>query len=123
MEKLRYNDRLRVRYESDLDDPETPIAPLLLLPFVENSFKHGANSTTGEADIDIRLRLEDNTLSFSVENTAEADNDLPNPNGEGIGLKNVRRQLDLIYPERHELSLERANGKFRADLRIQLAED
>lgn len=123
LEKLRYNQRLQVRYESELDHPDALIAPLLLLPFVENSFKHGANSTAGEAVIDIHLRLKNKVLSFSVENTTEDDGDSPNPNGEGIGLRNVRRQLDLIYPERHELSLGRMNGVFRAELKIRLEED
>ncbi len=123
LEKLRYNERLRVTYSSDLDQPGASIAPLLLLPFVENSFKHGAHNTTGQASIHIDLHLKNNNLSFSVENTDEGDPGLPNPNGEGIGLKNIRRQLDLIYPEQHQLDLSRSNGMFKVALHIQLEEN
>lgn len=125
LEKLRYNERLSVSYEENLDDPSTPLAPLLLLPFVENSFKHGANGTTGEASIGIRLLLENRNLNFFVENT-DADKDAsPAPNGgvNGIGLKNVRRQLDLLYPDRHQLKVERNDGIFKIHLSILLPEE
>ena len=119
LEKLRYNDRLTVHYTETLDDPHTAIAPLLLLPFVENSFKHGANSTTGEAEIHLDLHLQRSVLIFKVENTAEMGQEAATLSG-GIGLKNVQRQLDLLYPERHELTIERENGWFRANLKIEL---
>lgn len=122
LEKLRYNDRLTVRFTEQLDDPHTAIAPLLLLPFVENSFKHGANSTTGEAEIHIDVTLLRSTLVFKVENTAENVME-PAASGGGIGLKNVQRQLDLVYPERHELTIEKENGWFRALLKIELWEE
>ncbi len=122
LEKLRYNDRLTVRYVESLEDSHTAIAPLLLLPFVENSFKHGANSTTGEAEIHIDLHLQRNILTFKVENTAEAGLESTAWSG-GIGLKNVQRQLDLLYPERHALTTERENGWFRANLKIKLWEE
>ena len=123
LEKLRYTERLSVTYVSEMDQADASIAPLLLLPFVENSFKHGAHSTTGDASIHIHLRLKNNVLDFTVENTVESDHDVPNPHGEGIGLKNIRRQLDLIYPSQHRLTLRRENGKFTAELRVQLTDD
>jgi len=122
LEKLRYNDRLQVHYRENMDNPHKAIAPLLLLPFVENSFKHGANSTTGEAAIHIDLRLTGALLVFKVENTAENEIE-PTPSSGGIGLKNVQRQLDLLYPQRHKLSTEKENGWFRASLEIELWED
>ncbi|MCY7329570.1 MAG: histidine kinase [Saprospiraceae bacterium] len=122
LEKLRYNDRLTVRYTKALEDPHTAIAPLLLLPFVENSFKHGANSTTGKAEIHIDLNLQRNVLIFKIENTAEIGAEPSTLNG-GIGLKNVQRQLDLLYPGRHELTTKREDGWFRAELKIELWEE
>jgi len=124
LEKLRYNKRLTIDYQEEIDNPHTPIAPLLLLPFVENSFKHGASGTTGEAEIHIYLLLHENDLSFSVKNTVDSDFEIPangNDNG-GIGLKNVQRQLDLLYPGQHELSIIRENGFFKADLKLRLTE-
>ncbi len=121
LEKLRYNNRLSVQFEENIEQPGGSIAPLLLLPFVENSFKHGANSTTGDANISVSLNLKNNVLDFMVQNTVEPG-DRP-AGSEGIGLKNVQRQLDLIYPDRYELDLEQENGTYTARLRVKLEED
>lgn len=121
LEKLRYNNRLSVQFEENIEQPGGSIAPLLLLPFVENSFKHGANSTTGDANISVSLSLKNNVLDFMVRNTVEPG-DRP-AGSEGIGLKNVQRQLDLIYPDRYELDLEQENGTYTARLRVKLEED
>ncbi|MCK6692913.1 MAG: histidine kinase [Thermoanaerobaculia bacterium] len=121
LEKLRYNNRLSVQFEESIEQPGGSIAPLLLLPFVENSFKHGANSTTGDANISVSLSLKNNVLDFMVRNTVEPG-ERP-ASSEGIGLKNVQRQLDLIYPDRYELALEQENGTYTARLRVKLEED
>ncbi len=121
LEKLRYTDRLTVRFEENLDVPDMAIAPLLLLPFVENSFKHGAGNTTEAVEIDIRLFLKNENLLFEVKNTTEMPEILPSSNGNsGIGLKNVRRQLELIYPEKHSLEIEPTENQFSVKLQIQL---
>lgn len=124
LEKLRYNDRLTVHYEEDIDAPSALIAPLLLLPFVENSFKHGAHSSTEAAEIKVNLSLKKNQLDFSVENTFDED-DAPkrDPNASGIGLRNERRQLELLYPDRHELTISDENGWYKAYLKINLEMD
>lgn len=124
LEKLRYSQRLSVEYQEKLDDPHTSIAPLLLLPFVENSFKHGAGGTTGDVQIDIQLTLRNRELTFTVKNTVDHDFDPAPANGSnGIGLKNVQRQLDLLYPGQYELTTSRENGFFKAGLNIRLKEE
>jgi len=124
LEKLRYNTRLSVHYQQEMDNPLTPIAPLLLLPFVENSFKHGAGGTTGKVEIHIQLTLNNYDLNFSVKNTVDSDFEIPtNGNSNGIGLKNVQRQLDLLYPGQYELTTARENGFFKAGLQIHLSEE
>lgn len=124
LEKMRYNQRLSVHYDEDLDSQSTAIAPLLLLPFVENSFKHGAGSTTGDVEIFVRIRLHNQHLSFSVENTVDPEEPAmhngSNGHSNGIGLKNVQRQLDLIYPQQHQLSAGREDGMYRAHLEVDL---
>jgi two-component system, LytTR family, sensor kinase len=122
LEKLRYNDRLRVNYEQDFDNSSAMIAPLLLLPFVENSFKHGAHSSTGDAEINIRLFLKNNQLDFAVENTFEEEQMVTSndPDASGIGMRNERRQLDLLYPDRHSLDIDDSSGWYRAYLKIDL---
>jgi LytS/YehU family sensor histidine kinase len=122
LEKLRYNQRLTVDYQEVIDNPHASISPLLLLPFVENSFKHGAGATTGDVIIRILLTLENNQLKFQVHNTVDSDVE-PVQNGTGgIGLKNVKRQLDLLYPSQHSLSIGRDNGMYKADLQVNLNE-
>ncbi len=122
LEKLRYNKRLTVDYQESIDNPHASIAPLLLIPLVENSFKHGAGATTGDVYISIQLTLQNNQLHFSVHNTIEDDLDTGQNGSGGIGLKNVQRQLDLIYPQHSELSVGREDGLFKADLRVDLLE-
>lgn len=124
LEKLRYTNRLTIKYNKEIDDPSTAIAPLMLLPFVENSFKHGANSTAGDAEIHIDLQLRDKTLIFSVENTVEEkEADDKTANSDGIGLKNVKRQLDLIYSGKYTLDIEPGSQLFKVNLTINLSEN
>ena len=125
LEKLRYNNRLTVVYEEDLDNPGTLIAPLLLLPFVENSFKHGAHSSTEAAEIRIKLFLRDNHLDFRVDNTFESDGirAVKDPNSSGIGIRNEKRQLELIYPNIHQLDFEEDGKWYHARLQIDLSGD
>ncbi len=116
LERLRYGDRLRADFQVGLDDNEQQIAPLLLLPFVENAFKHGASESRGETWVRINLKVKNGALDFQVENPKDSgDQEIT----EGIGLKNVKRQLDLIYPK-HELSLENQGDRFVVKLKILL---
>ena len=122
LEKLRYNQRLTVEYQELIDNPHASISPLLLLPFVENSFKHGAGATTGDVSISIQLMLHNNQLTFWVHNTVDSDLSAGTNGSGGIGLKNVQRQLDLLYPDRYHLLIGRENGLFKADLQVDLTE-
>lgn len=100
LEQLRYDDeRLSVQTTFDLDDPEQPIAPLLLLPLVENAFKHGAGEHRAEAWVRVSVILKAQQLEVMVLNSIDL-NKVPAPNTEGIGLQNLRRQLELLYPGR-----------------------
>jgi LytS/YehU family sensor histidine kinase len=73
------------------------VSPLLLLPFVENAFKHGAGESRFASAIDVDIRLVDDVLQFNVKNTKE-NNDVT-CDGDKIGLNNVRRQLELLYSD------------------------
>ncbi|MCA0236987.1 MAG: histidine kinase [Bacteroidetes bacterium] len=123
LEKLRYNQRLTVDYQEVVDNPHASISPLLLLPFVENSFKHGAAATTGDVSISIHLTLENNQLQFLVSNTVDEEYEPPTNGTGGIGLKNVKRQLDLLYPEQYALNIGRENGFYKANLKVDLSEN
>ena len=97
------------------------IAPMLLIPFVENAFKHGSNSKGYE--INIFLEIKNRELYFTTSNTSNPTAN-QTMNGKkkvgGIGLKNVRRRLDLVYPERHQLDISDDGKYFKTDLKIDL---
>ncbi|MDX1942786.1 MAG: histidine kinase, partial [Saprospiraceae bacterium] len=117
LEKLRYNGRLQIHYEENIDNPNQAIAPLLLLPFVENAFKHGVGENRFLTKIDIRLLAKDDQLIFEIINDKEPDSGI---NEIGLGLKNVKRQLELLYPDAHELNIENNSDSFIVKLILYL---
>lgn len=117
LEKIRYSDRLTISYTNTIDNPGQPIAPLILLPFVENAFKHGTSETRFNSFIDIDVQLKGGQLDFSIENSKTED--AGKTGKEKIGLANVSRQLELMYPE-HDLVIENENDRFKIILKINL---
>lgn len=117
LEKIRYNERLKIDFVSNIDSPNEPIAPLILLPFVENAFKHGVGETIYESFIRIEVRLQESKLYFCVENSKPEDS--PALITEKIGLSNVRRQLELMYPG-HRLIIENHTSTFSIILEFNL---
>ncbi len=118
LETIRHDKRLKL----DIDLPDQTenilISPLLLFLFVENAFKHGANKTSGESWIRIRLSYIEGMLQFNVKNSFDA---VVNPSEKkGIGLKNVKERLNLLYLEKHRLAIDKANGVFSVDLSIEI---
>lgn len=106
LEKLRYNDRLKVNFRHRIDQ-DVAIAPLILLSLTENAFKHGAGEDIGNPSIDIALELQGHRFTFVIANSF-----IPPPKGqktERIGLNNIRKQLDLIYGKNYEFNIS-ANG-------------
>ena len=105
-------------FEVDLIPDSCRVAPLILLPFVENAFKHGINNQ-GQGSIQVKLKLEANTLDFQVINTVfkERRPDVEHP---GIGLENVRQRLELIYPGKHDLQIVNGSDSFQIHLRVTL---
>lgn len=93
------------------------IAPMLLIPFVENAFKYSPNSTGYK--INIHLSVKDGLLDFTTQNTINLNNRRPDRVG-GIGLKNVQRRLDLMYPNRHQLTLNDDGETYTSNLKINL---
>jgi len=120
LEKIRYNERLTIRFEKDIDDTSQLIAPLLLLPFIENAFKHGASETRFDSYIHINVQLRDGMLNFCIENSKEVNGNTTVT--DNIGLSNVRRQLELMYAE-HSLQVDNQKDKFTIHLTINLNKD
>ena len=119
LEKLRYDDSLRVNFTHDIEDKQQTLPPLLLIPLVENAFKHGVSETRSQPFVDIQLSVSRKQLVFIVKNsTGESAAD--NPIKENIGLSNLRRQLELLYTD-YNLSVVWNNAVFTASLHINLA--
>jgi hypothetical protein len=117
LEQLRFGNRLSLAFEKKGAIGSVLIPPLLLLVFVENSFKHGMAQVAGQGSIHLLLQVEPGELMFHIDN--------PSGNGHsktaaGIGLKNVTRRLDLLYGPRYRLDLREADHIFHVTLKIPL---
>ncbi len=118
LEKLRYDDSLHISFKYDIEDMKQAMPPLLLIPFVENAFKHGASETRSNPFVDIYLSVNQRQLSFTVKNSAEIFGEQNVK--ENIGLANLRRQLELLYKD-FELLVQSGESVFTATLKINLA--
>ncbi|MCW3093571.1 MAG: histidine kinase [Ferruginibacter sp.] len=119
LEKLRYDDSLRVNFNHDIEDMKQAIPPLLLVPLVENAFKHGVSETRNQPFVDIHLSVKQRRLAFIVKNSAEEFSGERNVK-ENIGLSNLRRQLELLYTD-YNLSFQQDGSVFTTTLKINLA--
>ncbi|HMU47378.1 MAG TPA: histidine kinase [Chitinophagaceae bacterium] len=119
LEKLRYDESLHVNFNYDIEDMKQAIPPLLLIPLVENAFKHGVSETRQTPFVDIHLSLKQRQLNFTIINSAETAAESKNVK-ENIGLSNLRRQLELLYKD-FSLTVQPGVSDFTADLRINLA--
>jgi LytS/YehU family sensor histidine kinase len=119
LEKLRYDESLRINFNYDIEDMKQAMPPLLLIPLVENSFKHGVSETRGQPFVDIHLSVNKRQLSFVVQNSTEDSSDEKSVK-ENIGLSNLRRQLELLY-KHYELTVQQSGSVFIATLKINLA--
>lgn len=124
LEMERYGDRMKIDFDLDEEvDEQVEIAPLLLIPLVENAFKHGVKEATEAIPIRIHLSQTKSALLFEVQNQiSEAFFTPPQNPKQGLGLKNLKRRLDLLYPNKHQLETYREADQFVAKLKIQLDE-
>jgi LytS/YehU family sensor histidine kinase len=119
LERLRYDELLRVNFNYNVEDMKQALPPLLLMPLVENAYKHGVSESRGKPYVDIHLSINNRQLNFIVQNSADiADKD--HSIKENIGLSNLRRQLELLYKD-FKLAFVRENDSFTATLKIKLA--
>lgn len=123
LEKIRQLDKTEISFEIGTDPNGHMIAPLLLIPFLENSFKHGVNTTTQSGYIKVQMDIKDDRLHFFIENSKPPQQDVPKKNGKdhGIGLQNVKRRLDLLYPDMHSLKIEDTTTYYRTELNLKLS--
>ncbi|MEQ9301273.1 MAG: histidine kinase [Cyclobacteriaceae bacterium] len=123
LEQLRYGDRLDIQLRIDDIPIDIKIAPLILIPFVENCFKHGVSETIDQSWIAIDLRLTSNQMTLKVDNSKADIEEKKGDHKNGIGLSNVRRRLNLEYPDRHTLEVIDQKEAFLIKLEVALDEN
>jgi len=121
LESLRYGDLIQVTFNHQVDVTSTKVSPLILLPFVENAFKHGTSGNLEDPTIRIDLKVANNQLTFSVfNNKPKASDQKRDALHGGIGIKNLRRQLELNYPQKHTLEIQETETNYNIELTLAL---
>ncbi len=115
LEKIRFQDTLKATFQANNISPEIRIAPMLLIPFVENAFKHGS-LIDGFLQVDIRINVIDNQLKFKIVNSVLNEDNKESETG--IGLTNIKKRLNLLYKENHNLKIETEGNWFTVNLNI-----
>lgn len=120
LEKLRFGDEMNVLFEVNGKINEKHIPPLLLIPLLENSFKHGKGQEGGSFQIKAKLSILDKQIDFVVSNSINKERAKEEGKQGGIGLANLKRRLDLLYPNRYHLETEEKGGLFLTHLSLPL---
>ena len=122
LEQLRTDEKIKIEMEIKGKHTELMIAPLLFIPFVENAFKHVVKEKDNPSFIRISFDLSHpDKISFSVKNKKYNFPGPVNGNNEGIGLANVRKRLNLLYPSKHELKISDTGDVFEVELTLELS--
>lgn len=119
LESLRFGKRLHLNFQIEGAIEQKKLPPLLLLPFIENAFKHGTSHETGVLDLKISLKVLNEHLLFEVINP-KFDNQQSRKKHKGLGLKNVQRRLDLLYSDNYELTIQPSDKEYFISLFIPL---
>jgi len=121
LERIRYGDQFEITVDIRGDYSYKNIAPLLLLPFVENSFKHGTSRMLTHPWVNLDIIIDKDFLEFKLSNNKPEQNSEPFIK-KGIGLNNVKKRLQLIYPANHSLTISETEMSYDVYLRIALHE-
>ena len=123
LERIRFDDSLEVDMQLSGNLEHKKIAPMLLIPLIENCFKHGASQNIGKMHIDIEIKVVGDELFFRVSNTIPKKRDYSNsyPRGGGIGLSNVKKRLELGYERNdYDLKIFEKNNTFNVELKLKV---
>ena len=115
LEEMRFHDTLQVSFKKENINTDVQIAPMLFIPFLENSFKHG-KIVDDKLEIRINLLVENNMLNFEITNTSEKEEN----QRKGIGLENIKKRLEMLYPEAHQLKVNEVENQFKIQLQIKI---
>tara|TARA_R110002050_G_scaffold48559_2_gene112911 strand:+ start:11005 stop:12129 length:1125 start_codon:yes stop_codon:yes gene_type:complete len=120
IEKLRYGHQLKIAFVIQGEADQLEIAPMLLLAFFENAFKHGVSKSIQNPFVQINLHIEGRQFKLRVRNSRNPATGANDDYTEGIGLKNVQKRLELIYPNAHQLEIRPGDHTFEIKLQLTL---
>jgi sensor histidine kinase YesM len=119
LERIRHGDDVSINFSLTGNPKDYRIEPLLLIPIVENSFKHGINAQIEKGFVDVQLNVLNGSLQLKVLNTVHLKGAFSKEKG-GIGLDNVQKRLELIYPQKHYLKILALKDSYKVDLELNL---
>lgn len=121
LEKLRHGDKIKIDVKIEGETHNDKIAPLLLIPFLENAFKHGAKDTSLPSFVRMNIEIKDHLLTMLIENSkSNLKPQATDKRSGGIGLVNVKRRMDILYPNNHTLKIEDLSNIYRINLSLNL---
>jgi hypothetical protein len=118
LEKERYGNRIEISWTVEGDIRDNFISPLLMLPFLENAFKHGASEQIEKPWLGVDISVENNILKFKI---ANSKNEYISQSNNGIGINNVKKRLEFLYPGKYELKINDEGDFFAVSLMVKLS--
>ena len=118
LHEIRQHQKVNITFDEDIT-AGVMVSPLLFIPLLENAFKHGAERLLSDAFIDIQLKATHEQIYFQIRNNFDPTETTVKTSG-GIGLSNLRRRLELVYPDQHQLDIHQEDNTYTATLTIEL---
>jgi LytS/YehU family sensor histidine kinase len=119
LEKMRYGNRLQVNFNVNGEVKEHKVAPMLLFTFIENCFKHGCGNNPNHLVVNISVDASKSGILFKTENGKNKKLRQKDKKSGGVGLKNARKRLEIIYPNRHHLHVSELENTYKVHLEIR----
>lgn len=119
LQRFRVGSQVSISFNEEVADGDLLVAPMLLLPLVENGFKHGLMGDVEDTYLSIRMSTQKNELHFQIENNKGKGTDAGERPASGVGLENIRNRLKLIYPGSHTFTINDSGPVFRVELIIR----
>lgn len=119
LQKYRIDSSSKINFETNIQD-EIQISPMLFLPLVENSFKHGIKGDILNTYVSISIFASNEMVQFEIDNNKGINDSLTGKTEGGIGLTNIRKRLNLLYPDKHQFIIDEDETKFKVLLKIEL---
>lgn len=114
LHKMRYHKKIDVSFNCQIEE-EYKVMPLLFIILLENAFKHGVERLTDSAYVNVNMIIFNDEIQFTVENNFDSSENIK---GSGIGLKNLKRRLELVYPNKHKLSFSTVENVYKVQLTL-----